>query len=805
MQWREWCRRPTVEAIVTVVVFLLLPLAVNAAESDNVTGWAWNAEAGWISINATNCRALNQDAGPDPCTLGGHDYGITIARNGTVSGYAWSRTAGWMCVGATCAGSGGATPAGGWRARVDAITGQLTGWGKFSGLGDGGWASFSCENTNTCGTVAYRSAVNVATGAWSGYAWNGAREGVGAGSALGWIAWAPQFGGVTTTWRPEPLCSVTERSCRSDIECGLPGEYCCLGGAPCGRCGGDGAVCGSSATCGVGVLCCREGVRCGQCTADGAACGADANCPDQARDSCCPSGAVCTGGRGDGTDERGGGGCDNNGSCGAGETAENCPLDCGAGDRGSVCDGDGDCEAGESVVNCGSDCGAGGGGGTCNANGVCEVGESAVGCPGDCGGAGTTTVIGLCQGDTAHPAPCVGDEQCGSQSCEFDRGICGDTAGGSAGNACGQGGAQSGCGAEDCRYDFGIRADVPGRAEPCATASEYCRRVIGKCTNAEQLCVANTNCPVIEEIPGQCGKLFLPWLQTQFGSVYSSMNVGSAMTAPPPSGQYNATYCILAGGSIVNFVSAPGGCGSAAQPQIQPQRTLYPKEGEALALPKSPNYVSPVARLDIAGILAGRYGRPTQTMPTLAELTSANGFTLGGRIFRYVGAGDLRLGAIGKTIRFNNAVGNASGAGLFVIKGRDLYIDSDIVYSGGQAANIRNLASPGFLVFQDIAQDARGNQVKTGGNIFVDPGVRSLAGAFYAESEIHTGSTGRAATEQPLVVAGVMVAKKFLFERLYAGAQPAEQVIADGRIIANPPPGLSDLTKSLPTITQTIP
>lgn len=132
-----------------------------------------------------------------------------------------------------------------------------------------------------------------------------------------------------------------------------------------------------------------------------------------------------------------------------------------------------------------------------------------------------------------------------------------------------------------------------------------------------------------------------------------------------------------------------------------------------------------------------------------------------------------------------------------MVRGRNILLNGNIGYGGSAVSNIRNLASPGFLALKD----ADGN----GGNIIIHPSVTALAGAFYAEGGVFTGTTSRAADDQALVVRGVMVAKEFHFERLFAGAQAAEQIIADGRVLANPPPGLGDLAKSLPTITQTVP
>ncbi|MBI4433564.1 hypothetical protein HY632_02240, partial [Candidatus Uhrbacteria bacterium] len=288
-----------VREVVTATVFMaaafMLPRFVFAGVTENVSGWAWSASAGWMSLNSTNCTALNaQQPGDPPCSAG-YSYGVQVSETGYLTGFAWSRTLGWICVGASCAGTSGAVPVGGWRARVNALTGEAVGWAKIYSGGDSGWISFSCENTRTCGVIAYRTTLDVATGQFSGHAWNGARASDGVVlPAIGWIAWRPSYGGISTTWRPEPRCSETGRSCRTHFECELPGELCCLGGAPCGRCGGAGAECGLSAACNAGTICCPSGVTCGRCVTDGRSCGSNAECVGGGRDSCCPPGALCT-------------------------------------------------------------------------------------------------------------------------------------------------------------------------------------------------------------------------------------------------------------------------------------------------------------------------------------------------------------------------------------------------------------------------------------------------------------------------------------------------------------------------------
>jgi hypothetical protein len=58
----------------------------------------------------------------------------------------------------------------------------------------------------------------------------------------------------------------------------------------------------------------------------------------------------------------------------------------------------------------------------------------------------------------------------------------------------------------------------------------------------------------------------------------------------------------------------------------------------------------------------------------------------------------------------------------------------------------------------------------------------------------------------PLQVSGLFVAKGYSFDRKYSkDLAPSEQIVYDGRVVANTPPGLSDFTKALPVYQQVIP
>ncbi|MDO8425052.1 MAG: hypothetical protein Q7T01_00855, partial [bacterium] len=617
---------------------------------------------------------------------------------------------------------------------------QAAGWAKVLALGNDGWIALSCEqatpfNPNgTCGAVSYRTAwreLAAPNGEWAGDAWNGAAT-VGR-HALGWMSWRPQnYGGVTTTWNPQPVCTVSGDACSANDDCAVLGELCCRGGAPCGQCRGFTDACATHAACPAGDLCCPAGVPCGRCVSTGVACGSDSACTlrdlttPAGEDSCCPPGAVCT----------------RMEELAPGETPQTVGTLPGAmGFCGSI------------VV-------------PEEPHALCmERAQCSELCAQE-------PPRGLCVGNEGQI--CTGDADCASDACSFEVGICDANASDDVGNSwtvpCLGGDASSYC-------------DVA-----TGNASAACRNIIGICADdtPQRLCVDDANCAI-----GFCEKLYLPWLQTQFGPVYSGGSIGNPQTAPPPSGQFNATYCVLAGGPIVNFLSEEG-CSDVAQ-------TPYgiPPTGRS-------------ARIDVNGILRGRYGTLATTPPSGDTSTPWTTDTDGFLLDESVNLVDFTSTTIpisdriyvigGAGVAFRNGVGDQSGSGLIVIRGGDLRISGNITYAdSGPLLQVRHLASPGWLVLAD----ENGN----GGNIIVDPGVTELSGAFYAQGTIRTGTTGNGATEKALRVHGVMIARQFAFERTLAKhiSTSAEQVIADGRVLVNTPPGFGDIAQSLPRIHQVVP
>ena len=167
--------------IATAIILLLSPLAVvHAASSDNVTGYAWSSNIGWVSLNCTN-----------DTSCGTNSYGVNMASDGTLTGYAWSPNIGWISF--NSADTTGC-PSGTCQATYTTSTGKVTGWaravsGEDANVNDnGGWTGWiSLSDTNYGVTI---SSCN-----WSGYAW-GSGPSTGPNLDTGVIGWL-SFSGTT--------------------------------------------------------------------------------------------------------------------------------------------------------------------------------------------------------------------------------------------------------------------------------------------------------------------------------------------------------------------------------------------------------------------------------------------------------------------------------------------------------------------------------------------------------------------------------------------------------------------------------
>jgi hypothetical protein len=104
----------------------------NASSSQNVSGFAWSENVGWISFNSLNCTT---DPRPAGCPTGSvPDYGVNIdASTGIFSGHAWSENAGWISFDRAETGTPPGSPYNGsetYIAKLNTGTNQVSGWAR---------------------------------------------------------------------------------------------------------------------------------------------------------------------------------------------------------------------------------------------------------------------------------------------------------------------------------------------------------------------------------------------------------------------------------------------------------------------------------------------------------------------------------------------------------------------------------------------------------------------------------------------------------------------------------------------------
>jgi len=160
--------------IILLVIFIFYSVGIiNAGVTDNLSGWAWSENIGWISFNNTTGG-------------GGTDYGVNIGGGGVFSGYAWSENIGWItfeegeligCPTPPC------------RASLDFGTREVSGWAKALANGGGwdGWIRLR-DATN------YGVSWNPSTQEMEGWAWSD--------MVIGWISFNcnnPESGDVCLT------------------------------------------------------------------------------------------------------------------------------------------------------------------------------------------------------------------------------------------------------------------------------------------------------------------------------------------------------------------------------------------------------------------------------------------------------------------------------------------------------------------------------------------------------------------------------------------------------------------------------
>lgn len=151
-------------------------------------GYAWSENIGWISFNSKNCDTNNdgKSEGGAGCPIAGTNvsaYGVNLdlvsgsPTYDQLSGYAWSENIGWISFnpadwGATCPPGANCQP------RL--VGSDFSGWARALANGGGwdGWISLNCANSGACAANNYK--VSLSGTDFTGWAWGS--------DVIGWLS-----------------------------------------------------------------------------------------------------------------------------------------------------------------------------------------------------------------------------------------------------------------------------------------------------------------------------------------------------------------------------------------------------------------------------------------------------------------------------------------------------------------------------------------------------------------------------------------------------------------------------------------
>ncbi len=133
---------------------------VYAGAGDNIVGWAWSDNIGWISMNCVT-----------DSTCGTSNYGVNInPATGAMTGYAWSDNIGWISFNGT----------------LDLVTGAITGWAQACAGTVNGDCTGAFRTDGWDGQISL-AGLSITGTTFGGFAWGS--------DVVGWV----DFSGVSST------------------------------------------------------------------------------------------------------------------------------------------------------------------------------------------------------------------------------------------------------------------------------------------------------------------------------------------------------------------------------------------------------------------------------------------------------------------------------------------------------------------------------------------------------------------------------------------------------------------------------
>ena len=295
-----------------------------------------------------------------------------------------------------------------------------------------------------------------------------------------------------------------------------------------------------------------------------------------------------------------------------------------------------------------------------------------------------------------------------------------------------------------------------------------------------------------------------PWVQTQYGNIYSGGAVGPGGGAP--AGAMNSTY-------IIGTAAGAGIDSSWIAPII--------REGTetTFGLPSAEhNYRNPLGKIPYAELSKPAGSNPysdrvieynSETAPACDPVThNISWGQVKDNIIPPSGKGPLRKGVyhfgriddpcnlvINQEMELENG-NNENGAGTFLIEG-DLIVDANISVkeTGNQIDVISELASAGFIVKGNVK--IKGTVTEMVGAYAVI-GCDNVGGNCQGDPSSHVGLFDTAydsdASTDQFKLYGVVIAYRYDFGRKYSGLEGAEVFTNNGVLQANPPPGFVDIS-----------
>ena len=153
-----------------LIVFCSKGYAENIDPDNDGSKYAYGENVGWFNAK--------------PLGNGGPGVEVEDTR---LTGYIWTENVGWVSLSCENTNSCSSIAYG----VINDGSGILAGYGWSE---NAGWISFSCENANGCDSANYGVTIDPSTGEFAGYAW---------GENIGWISFrstGPVTYGVTTSW-----------------------------------------------------------------------------------------------------------------------------------------------------------------------------------------------------------------------------------------------------------------------------------------------------------------------------------------------------------------------------------------------------------------------------------------------------------------------------------------------------------------------------------------------------------------------------------------------------------------------------